>query len=301
MSPTIPITLLSGYLGAGKTTILNHVLSTDHGLRVTVLVNDFGKINIDAGLIKNATGDTIELTNGCVCCTVGDDLGAALTALNETLPRPDHVLIEASGVTNPARVAMHSGHWPGFHLCRIIVAADAETVIRRSQDKYVGALIETQIAAANIIVLTKPDLVGKEVASETCVWLTKRNPQASIFQAIHGTLPTGMFFENHSPVFPHLAQADGLSPGVFDSALWCPTRPVDLRKMGAIIEAMPLSIQRVKGTVIDRNTKAAVLVQAVGNRFQTTAGSPQARLGLAVISRGDPEAAKWLSTLLDTC
>ncbi|CAN0590343.1 unnamed protein product, partial [Ectocarpus sp. 12 AP-2014] len=164
--------------------------------RLTVLVNDFGKINIDAGLIKNIAGDTIELTNGCVCCTVGDDLGDALTALNEATPRPEHVLIEASGVTNPKRVAVHSGNWPGFHLCRIIVAADAETVIKRSGDKYIGSLITTQITAANVIAVTKPDLVGADSVSDTCLWLSKRNPRAGIVHAPHGRLPANIFFED---------------------------------------------------------------------------------------------------------
>lgn len=301
MTQTIPITLLSGYLGAGKTTILNEVLSSDHGMRVTVLVNDFGKINIDAGLIKNATGDTIELTNGCVCCTVGDDLGAALTQLNETTPKPDHVLIEASGVTNPTRVAMHSGHWPGFHLCRIIVAVDAETVVKQSKDKYIGALIETQIKAAHVIVLTKPDLVGKDAASQTGAWLANRNPQADIVQAIQGALPIGIFFDKNSPETPPAMGADALQPDVFKSVLWAPTRPMNIGKMAAVIAAMPPSIQRVKGTVIDQNTKAAVLVQAVGNRVQTAVGDPQAPLGLVVISMGNTIAADVLSAQLDRC
>lgn len=179
MTRRVPISILSGYLGAGKTTIINHVLAEPHGRRLAVLVNDFGPINIDAGLIGSQSAATIELTNGCVCCTIGDDMGDALTDLTAWPEPPDNVLVEASGVAEPARIARTAGYWPGFELDAVIVAADAETVQARSRDKFVGTLVHSQRRSADIIALTKTDLVEEQTLDDLRRWLACQAPQAS--------------------------------------------------------------------------------------------------------------------------
>src|SRR5271165_6526773 len=100
----VPITILTGFLGAGKTTLLNRILTGNHGLRVGVLVNDFGSINIDAELVVGVKDNMISLSNGCVCCQIRDDLVASVTTL---LARPEsigYILLEASGVADPAGI-----------------------------------------------------------------------------------------------------------------------------------------------------------------------------------------------------
>ena len=104
MTP-LPMSVISGYLGAGKTTFINQLLAGDHGLSLMVLVNDFGAVNIDAALLASKDDDTIALTNGCVCCTMGSDLYLALGDALDRRPRPDHLIVEASGVADPARIA----------------------------------------------------------------------------------------------------------------------------------------------------------------------------------------------------
>ena len=101
----IPVTLIGGFLGAGKTTLLNYVLSENHGVRAAVLVNDFGAINIDAKLVVGVEGETINLANGCVCCTVRGDLSRTLRRLLARRRAPDRVLIETSGLASPGPVA----------------------------------------------------------------------------------------------------------------------------------------------------------------------------------------------------
>ena len=101
----LPLTILSGYLGAGKTTLVNRLLRADHGLRLRVIVNDFGAINLDAAAIDSRSGQAIALTNGCICCSMQGDLFGALNAALDNDPRPDHILIEASGIADPAAIA----------------------------------------------------------------------------------------------------------------------------------------------------------------------------------------------------
>jgi G3E family GTPase len=101
----LPVTIVTGYLGAGKTTLVNALLSQEHGRRITVLVNDFGEVAIDEDLIVARDGDTIALANGCMCCSLGDDLFASLDRILSSATLPDHLVIETSGVADPGRLS----------------------------------------------------------------------------------------------------------------------------------------------------------------------------------------------------
>jgi hypothetical protein len=107
----VPVTIIGGYLGAGKTTLINALLAADHGRRLAVLVNDFGAVNIDVELIERHDGETISLTNGCICCSIADSLGESLDQVLALEPRPDQIVIEASGVADPAAIAGYGQGW----------------------------------------------------------------------------------------------------------------------------------------------------------------------------------------------
>jgi G3E family GTPase len=102
----VPVTVLGGYLGAGKTTLVNHVLRHSGGRRIAVLINDFGALPIDADLIEGSDGGVISIAGGCVCCSYGDDLVTALQAMTTRVPAPAHILIETSGVALPDAIAL---------------------------------------------------------------------------------------------------------------------------------------------------------------------------------------------------
>ena len=157
-SHSIPITLIGGYLGAGKTTLINKILSYP-GLPpgTAVLVNDFGDINIDESLIRGASNDgtVIGLSNGCICCSIGNDLSKALDELHGL--EVEHVIMETSGVAEPARVWQHC-HYPGFTPMACVVLIDASSYAARCQDKYVGSLVRAQAAQAHLHVVSKADL-----------------------------------------------------------------------------------------------------------------------------------------------
>jgi G3E family GTPase len=102
----VPLTILTGFLGAGKTTLLNQLLNGDHGLRVAVLVNDFGSVNIDADLVVGVKDDVISLANGCICCTIRADLGGTVLDFVNRPEAPGYILLEASGVADPAGISL---------------------------------------------------------------------------------------------------------------------------------------------------------------------------------------------------
>ncbi|MCL4128214.1 UNVERIFIED_CONTAM: hypothetical protein GTU68_050990, partial [Idotea baltica] len=154
---SLPLTIVSGYLGAGKTTLINRLLAEDHGIRLMVIVNDFGAINIDKALIKTRGDDTIALTNGCVCCTMGTDLTMALNDVLDRDDRPDHLIIEASGIADPAAIASAAIAEPELSYAGIITLVDGQNIEGLLDDPLIAPQVTQQISAADLVLLTKTD------------------------------------------------------------------------------------------------------------------------------------------------
>lgn len=159
----IGYTVVGGFLGSGKTTLINAMLSTAT-IRLAVIVNDIGDVNIDARLIAAAAEDgpggaaTIELTNGCVCCSIGDSLAATLRDLCLATDGPDHIVLECSGAALPAKAGAY-GDRRILAPPSIVVAADATDVRRRADDRRFSGLLRGQLSSADLVVVTKTDLV----------------------------------------------------------------------------------------------------------------------------------------------
>ena len=151
--------MLGGWLGAGKTTLLNRLLaSTDE--RVAVIVNDVGEINIDAALLRgdDVDGDMVELTNGCVCCSIGEDFELTLIELTLRDPAPDRIVVEASGVADPAQIAAFAQH-RRVRLDAVVCLAEAAGFTERSSRPPYGALMRAQVQGADLVIATKLDLL----------------------------------------------------------------------------------------------------------------------------------------------
>ena len=165
----VPITILTGFLGAGKTTLLNRILTGDHGLRVGVLVNDFGSINIDAELVVGIDGNMISLANGCVCCQIRDDLVDSVVGL---LARPEaieYILLEASGVADPAGIFItfnNANLRDRIRLDSVTCVVDAEQVFAHPEYPPLMDLKLRQIGFADMVILNKVGLAGSEQVAE---------------------------------------------------------------------------------------------------------------------------------------
>ena len=169
--PRIPFTVIGGFLGAGKTTLLNRWLAQAEGQRFAVLVNDFGAINIDAALVSQAGGDAIALSNGCVCCSIGDDLSQALTRVLAMTPAFDAVVVEASGVSDPWRIAQFALADPQLQLQGVIVLLDASALTAQRADPLLTETLQRPLAHADLLVLNKTDLASAAELSEARAWI----------------------------------------------------------------------------------------------------------------------------------
>lgn len=264
----IPVTILGGYLGAGKTTLINHLLTTSHGRPVTVLVNDFGAVNIDANLITDRADQLIALSNGCVCCSIEDDLAAAIDAQIRRTPAPEHIVIEASGVAEPARIASYAQNWPGLKLAAVVCVVDAETIRERASNKFVGRVVQRQIRAASLIVLNKIDMIDAESLAGLSSWLDELASGASIVSSTYGNIDPARLLSvsDAQGAVTYASDDDDRSARFFDAVITLPD-PVDVDKLRGMLASAPPSIHRMKGFIADAASGQTMLVQCAGKRL----------------------------------
>jgi G3E family GTPase len=199
MTDKIPVTLIGGYLGAGKTTLVNHLLRNADGRRLAVLVNEFGELPIDADLITARDGNLISISGGCICCSFGSDLLAALMQIKERSDAIDHLLIETSGVALPESIVQSLSLLPDLALDGVIVLADAETIETRARDHYMGDTVLAQLAHADIILLNKIDLVSPERLGAISHWLNETTPRARVVPSRNADIPLEIIVGQHAP------------------------------------------------------------------------------------------------------
>ncbi len=204
----LPLTVIGGFLGSGKTTLVNHWLSHAGGQRLAILVNDFGTLNIDSALIRSKAGSTMELTNGCVCCQIGDDLSMALISVLESTPSFDGVVVEASGVSDPWRIAQLGRADPGLFLDGVVVTVNADSFLAHWQDPLLSDTLARQLKAASLIVLNHCDLALPHGVSQVRERIALIAGGVAVFETSHAQVPLPLLSGLSLPA-SHAAVHDG--------------------------------------------------------------------------------------------
>lgn len=247
MTP-LPVTVVSGYLGAGKTTLVNHLLSEAHGRRLTVLVNDFGEIALDESLIVNREGDTIALSNGCMCCSIGGDLFDALDRILRAEPRAEHLIIETSGVADPAKVAQIALAEPEMRLALVATLADAANFEAGLADPLLSDTLARQARAAGLVLITKGDLAGEAGVARVAAHLERLAPGASQVEAPQGRAPLELLLDDRETPLPREGH-DHDHRAFYRSWAWSGEGALDRAGLEAFLDAGAPGLYRLKGVV----------------------------------------------------
>jgi G3E family GTPase len=276
-SSPIPLTIIGGFLGSGKTSLLNHIINNTRGKRFAVLVNDFGEINIDAKLVVSVEGETISLANGCVCCVIRDDLLKEVIRLFDRDPLPEHIVIESSGVAKPVSVAETFLNPAVQHLVEVqnmITLLDADLVIDDQAD-YTD-LAYSQIAVADLVVINKTDLVPPQRLETVRQKVEAIVPRARILETTFGKVPLDLIFDDQMSrameslrgknkiLTPHNAPDHG---GEFATWTFRSEAEWSFSALQRAVEHLPKGIFRAKGMVrLDLDTEDYGILQVTGRR-----------------------------------
>lgn len=279
----IPVTVVSGFLGAGKTTLVNRILSEDHKQKIAVIVNDVGDIDVDAALISQFNEGVVSLKNGCVCCSIRSDLVNQLAELSDG-PALDHILIEASGASEPGNIVF-AVRYPQLRGkvfdSSVITVIDAELFpVLTGHAQYLAG---EQLAAADIVLLNKIDLKSsKQIAyvTEQCSC-----PGLPVFPCRHADVPLEVIFPPGQTHRNSIAiENTSNSIGQFETKTWIPERPVDLYSLRKALGEIPQGVIRMKGFVQEFDSLDYWLVQAVGRRINVVKVDTAREVGVVLLA-----------------
>ena len=300
------VTLLGGFLGAGKTTLLNRMIDQLDGVRLGILVNDFGAINVDAALIEGVEDDVISLANGCLCCTIKNDVVRALRRLLDRPDRPERILVETSGASDPGTVAktfLDIQRTGDIHLDGFIAVVDAVHFAGLPADD--ALLARCQVMAADLIVLNKIDEADDAQIEEVDALVRAHAPWARVIQAAHADVPLALLIGHDPAPDVRLERIADTPPHGYETWSFTSEHPLSFAELAPTLTALPAGIIRVKGWLdLAERTGDRILLHVVGRRvYVRTVGewSGPARSELVLIGRAgsvDPDA---LQSSFDAC
>ena len=262
-----PFTVIGGFLGAGKTTLVNHILTASTGVRYAVMVNDFGAINVDADLIMAHDGQTMALANGCICCSLADGFVQAMLLLMDQPDSFDHIIVEASGVAQPSRIMDFARIDPLLSADAIVTLVDAGSITERLADPLIADAVAAQITSADILVLNKTDLICSVDLTGIEERLRDLNNDAPLLHSKQSALPLDLVLGTASAGAASAVQAADIQ---VHTAHLTSDRPIDPPAFDAWTQALPQEVLRGKGWVVLNDDATPRVWQRVGHRMSLT-------------------------------
>jgi len=313
----LPVTILTGFLGAGKTTLLNRLLSAQHGRRLGVLVNDFGAINIDQRLVDVMAGESMSFAKGCVCFSMRGNLVTTVLDLLRRPDPPEALLIEASGIADPASIAAAfrtTALRPNTRIDGIVTVVDAENARNPRLD---GELIAEQIRTADIVLLNKSDLVDEAVHGDLIAWIRSVAATARIVPTVQADVPVEIIMgieRDRRHVGTVDRWAEDLAPDraerhhatSFGTWSYSTRHPLAYRKVRSALEDLPVDVFRAKGTLALADApNLRFTAQMVGRRIAIEPDRPWNEqphgTDLVFIGRPDALTSADLVARFDAC
>ncbi len=274
----IPVSILTGFLGAGKTTLLNHILREQSEYKFAVIVNEIGKIGIDGQLVERQKDEMVELSNGCVCCTVRKDL---VVSLQKLLKRGgfDYILIETTGVADPGPIAQTFVNIPALQkfvqVDAIITVVDAEQVFQQMKDSDTAV---DQVTMADFVLLNKTDLVDEARLLKTEARIRELNPHTRILRTTQSYVPLKELLDIHAFDVDRKLEADPAFLNELkehrhhhdiESCSFTLEKPLDANRFQSYVQQLSETekVFRSKGFVSIKGADSRAIFHGVNNRF----------------------------------
>ena len=311
----MPLTVIAGYEGAGKTTVLDHILRNSPTERIAVLVNDFDCVHVDPSLVRARSPDAMTLRNGCLCRRCRGSAGEALIELRRRHRKVEHVLVEAEGHATPSALAEY-GRIPGYRLEGVIVVTDAEAIRSQVQDPGAGLEVIAQLLAGDLVVLNKSDLVSQHELEAVTDWLRELIPATRIVEASYGRLPPALMLERH-PSYDRSVhrQPGGTSSRVierhphevgYSSWSWADSEPINDAGFRWWAATLPEGVVRGRGVLHLRSDPGSRFVfDLIGTHWTVRREGPwhdePPRTAIALLGRAGSFRPGWLEMTIRRC